>query len=133
MRRRLAAFHRDIAGTAAIEFAIVGNAFLLLLFGTFYISIMLWHEANLNWAVESGARLVALNSSVTQSEISTAVNDYLSSVGMGAANVQYSVSTSGSVKVGQISASKSEQFTVPLLSTFNITFRAQDDVPVPTP
>lgn len=130
-RLRLIGFGGDVKGSTAIEFAIVANAFLMLLLGTGYLSVMLWHEANLNWAVQSGARLVALNSSVTQSEISTAVNHYLSSVGMGSATVQYTTATSGGVTVGTISASKSEQFVVPLFNTFNLTLAASANVPVP--
>lgn len=130
-RLRLFAFGGDVNGSTAIEFAIVANAFLMLLLGTGYLSVMLWHEANLNWAVQSGARLVALNSSVTQSDISTAVNNYLSSVGMGSATVHYSTSTAGGVTVGTINASKSEQFVVPLFNTYNLTLTASANVPVP--
>lgn len=76
------AFFRGTGGAAAIEFAIVGNVFILLLIGTAYVSVMLWHAANLDWAVEAGSRVAAINSSATQTDVSTAVNNYLSSVGM---------------------------------------------------
>jgi Flp pilus assembly protein TadG len=122
---------RDAGGAAAIEFAIVGNAFLLLLFGTAYVAIMLWHEANLDWAVESGARVAVLNSAATQSDVSTAVNGYLASVGMGNATVAYTTSTTSGVTVGQITATKTEQFAVPFLSTYNITYNASANVPMP--
>ncbi|HEY2032641.1 MAG TPA: TadE/TadG family type IV pilus assembly protein, partial [Rhizomicrobium sp.] len=81
MRRR--AFFRDRSGAAAIEFAIVGNVFLMLLFGIAYIGIIYWHAANLDWAVDAGSRIAILNSSATQGDISTAVNGYLTQVGMG--------------------------------------------------
>jgi Flp pilus assembly protein TadG len=128
---RLRTAWRDASGAAALEFAIVGNAFLLLLFGTAYVAIMLWHEANLDWAVESGARVAVLNSAATQSDVSTAVNGYLASVGMGNATVAYTTSTSGGVTVGQITATKTEAFTVPFLSTYNITYNASANVPMP--
>jgi Flp pilus assembly protein TadG len=131
-RRTFRKAWRDASGAAAIEFAIVGNAFLLLLFGTAYVSIMLWHEANLDWAVESGARVAVLNSSATQSDVATAVNGYLTSVGMaGDATVAYTTSTSGGVTVGQITATSTDHITVPFLSTYNITYQSSANVPMP--
>jgi Flp pilus assembly protein TadG len=129
MRRR--AFLRDDAGAAAIEFALVGNAFLLLLIGTIYLGIMYWHSANLTWAVESAARVAAVNSSATESDITTAVNDYLASVGMDSATVHYAVVNSNGVNVGEITASKTEEFVVPLLFTKDITYQASANVPQP--
>jgi Flp pilus assembly protein TadG len=123
---------RDASGAAAIEFAIVGNAFLLLLFGTAYVAIMLWHEADLDWAVQSAARDAVLNSNATQSDVAQAVNGYLTSVGMGnATTVEYTTSTSGGVTVGQITASSTEQFVIPFLSTYNITYQSSASVPKP--
>ena len=133
MRMRLPAtmvFLRGTDGAAAIEFAIVGNVFLLLLIGTAYVSVMLWHAANLDWAVEAGSRVATINSSATQTDVSTAVNNYLSSVGMGAATIAYTVTTTGGVKVGQISASKTERFNVPLLNNYRITFHSYANVPL---
>jgi len=132
-RRSFRKAWRNTSGAAAIEFAIVGNAFLLLLFGTAYVSIMLWHEANLDWAVESAARTaVVLNSNATQADVATAVNGYLTSVGMtGDATVAYTTSTSGGVTVGQITATATDHITVPFLSTYNITYQSTANVPMP--
>lgn len=125
------AFLRDRGGSAAIEFAIVGNVFLMFLFAIAYLAIFLWHAANLDWAVEAASRVAVVNSSATQSDIQTAVNNYLSSVGMGSATVQYNVTTSNGVKVAQITASKSESFAVPFFSTKNLNYQATADVPQP--
>lgn len=124
-------FLREDSGAAVVEFALVGNAFLILLIGTMYLGLMYWHSANLKWAVESAARVAVLNSSATQSDISTAVNNYLASVGMDSATVHYSVVSSGGVNVGEITASKTEEFIVPLLFTKDITFQASANVPQP--
>lgn len=130
-RQQFLSFFRDRNGAAAIEFAVVGNAFLLLLFGIAYVGIIYWHAANLDWAVEAGSRVAVINSSATQSDISSAVNTYLSRVGMGSANVTYSVATSNGVKVASIDASKAETFSVPLINTFHITFHSSAEVPQP--
>lgn len=129
--QRFRSFFRDRNGAAAIEFAIVGNAFVMLLIGIAYVGVIYWHAANLDWAVQAGSRIAVLNSSATQSDIASAVNGYLAQVGMGAADVTYSVATSNGVKVASIAASKSEIFNVPLINNFHITFQSSAEVPQP--
>ena len=132
MIQALQHFHRylrDRSGAAAIEFAIVGNAFLIFLFGIAYVGIIYWHAANLDWAVEAGSRIAILNSSATQSDISSAVNGYLAQVGMGSANVTYTVATNNGVKIASIDAKKSETFDAPLINVFHITFHSTAQVP----
>jgi Flp pilus assembly protein TadG len=128
-RRLLARLVREQGGAAALEFAIVGNVFLLLIMGISYSAIMMWHKSHLNWAVDSASRIAAINSSATQADISTAVNTYLSNVGMSPATVTYSVVTTNGVKVGQISATLSETMTVPLLRSFHLSYQASAKVP----
>jgi len=128
-RGLLRRFIRARDGAAALEFAIVGNVFILVLMGISYTAIMLWHKSHLNWAVDAASRVAAVNTSVTQAQMTTAVNNYLTSVGMDTATVTYSVQTQGGVKVGLISATLSETMTVPLLSTYHLTYSASARVP----
>ena len=72
-----------------------------------------------------------MGGTVTTGDIKTAVNGYLSSVGMNPATVDYQVSTMGGAKVGQINATMTETFTVPLFKSFNLTYSASADVPQP--
>jgi Flp pilus assembly protein TadG len=130
-RRLLGRLVRDESGAAALEFAIVGNVFLLLLMGISYTAIMLWHKSHLNWAVDAASRLAAVNTSVTQADMTTAVNNYLTSVGLDTASVTYSVQTLSGVKVGLINATMTETLRVPLLNTFHLTYQASARVPQP--
>lgn len=132
MKRRLAsAFARDEHGAAALEFAIVGNVFLIFLMSISYGAIMLWHETHLDWAVQNSSRLAAINPAVTAGAIQSSVNGYLTGLGMGPATVQYQIVTLGGVKVGQITATMRDTFTVPLISSFNINYSASANVPQP--
>ncbi|MBU6297999.1 MAG: pilus assembly protein [Alphaproteobacteria bacterium] len=122
-------FLRHDGGAAALEFALVASAFFALVTGIAYIVIMLFNNLSLDWAVEHAARLAAINKSVTQTQIASAVNDYLTSVNLPTATVQYSVTTVNNVQTASISASYQQSYTVPFVSTFDITFSSSADVP----
>ena len=117
-------------GSTAIEFAIVGNAFIMLIMAIAYVGMALWHDATLGWAVERGARVATLNSAASQTDVSNAINGYLTSVGLSNATVQYTVDSSGGTSVGQISASMTESFNVPLFSPFSVTYTSSANVPL---
>ncbi|MBI3676304.1 MAG: pilus assembly protein [Proteobacteria bacterium] len=122
-------FVRADQGTAAIEFAIVGNVFMMFLVAIAYFGIMMWDESSLDWAVQKGARMAALDKTVTQSQIATAVNGYLTSIGMSNATVSYSVAASNGVNVATISANLTKAYSVPFFSNLNLTFSSSAAVP----
>jgi len=123
-------FARDDGGAAAVEFAIVVTAFLTFLFAIAYLGVIMFTNATLQWAVERGSRLAAIDANVTQSDISTAVNDYLASANAPSATVTYNVTTSGTLKTANISATFSKSYTVPMINTFHITYKADTSVPL---
>ena len=57
-------FIPDDTGAAAIEFAIVGPVFLLLVIGLIYGCFMLFGIASLHFAVEEGARCASVKTTV---------------------------------------------------------------------
>ena len=122
-------FARDTNGAAAVEFAIVSVAFFAFLFAIAYVAIILFPNATLQWAVESASRLAAINTAVTQGEIADAVDGYLSSAGVSNANVTYTVTQSGTMKIASISASFDKTYVVPLIDSFEIHFSASTSVP----
>ena len=60
--RRLA---RDDDGAVAIEFALVGSTFLLLVCMTFELGLMLFTQSVLNDAARDGARLIRVGQAST--------------------------------------------------------------------
>jgi Flp pilus assembly protein TadG len=123
-------FIRDEGGATAVEFALVSVAFLTFIFAIIYLAIILFANATLQWAVDKGSRIAAINPAATQTEISDAVNQSLSSAGAPTANVTYSISTTGVVKTGKISANFTKTYTVPMIKTFTINYSATTTVPL---
>jgi Flp pilus assembly protein TadG len=126
--RSLLRLASDNSGAAAVEFALVSTAFLMLVFGIAYLAIMLHHKATLQWAVENAIRTAAINTTVTQSQMQTTLNGYLTQTGMPSATVTYSVA-SGAIPVATLTASFSQNYTVPFISTFHITYSATAKTP----
>jgi Flp pilus assembly protein TadG len=129
MQRAVQRFRADHSGAAALEFAIVSGAFIAFIMGICYISIMYFNRQSLDWAVQLAARQAEINSSVTQGQLRTTINSYLSSVGLPNATVTYSVATSGGLKTASIAASFSQTYSVPFVHTFNVTFSSSEAVP----
>ena len=62
---------RDTSGTAAIEFAIVGQIFLSLAVGMIYVCMLMFSMASMQYAVEEGARCASVKTLVCTSNAST--------------------------------------------------------------
>ena len=120
MRRR---FARDETGAAAVEFAMVSVAFFSFIFAIGYAGIMLFTDLALHWAVERSTRVAVINATATQTAIQTQVNCFLASLGIPAATVTYTV-TAGTPPVAHIHATLAQTYTVPLITTANITYIA---------
>ena len=127
-QQRFSALARDESGAEAVEFAIVSTAFCMFIIGIGYVGIMTYTNLAVHWAIEKGARLAAVNTSTTQTDVATAVNGYLNSMGVSSATVTYSVAN-GSFPVATISANLTQSYTVPLFSNFSITYSANTKVP----
>jgi Flp pilus assembly protein TadG len=57
-------FAKDQHGATAVEFAIVGPVFLLLVIGMIYTCMLLFSMASMQYAVEEGARCASVKTTV---------------------------------------------------------------------
>jgi Flp pilus assembly protein TadG len=119
---------QDEAGSATVEFALVSIPLIMLILGIGSIALMLYTNAALHWAVENSARTAAMQSNVTQSQIQTQINNYLSSLGIPNAAVSYSVAA-GVVPVAHITATFSRTFTIPMVHPIQVDFSADTYTP----
>jgi Flp pilus assembly protein TadG len=126
---RLARLRADESGAAAVEFAIVSSVFITFVFGIAYTAIMLYTNATLQWAVETTIRQAAIDADVTQAQLTTTLNSYLSTAQMPNATVNYSVATVGTMQVATLTGSFSRSFDIPFVGTFNTTYSATAKTP----
>ena len=126
---RLGKFRRDESGAAAVEFAIVSTAFITFIFGIAYSAIMLHTNAALQWAVENTIRQAAIDPDVTQTQLETTLNGFMTTTSMPTATVGYSCATVGTVQVATLTASFQRTFTIPFVGTFDTTYTATASTP----
>ncbi|HXS06117.1 MAG TPA: TadE/TadG family type IV pilus assembly protein [Rhizomicrobium sp.] len=132
-RRDLRSFKRDQAGATAVEFALVSTALFAFIFGIAALGMMLFNDLSLQWAVTKASRIAEINNAATQSDVSTAVNAYLAQMSLPTATVSYSSSVGvNGVRTANISASYTQTYMVPMISTFTINFNSAVTVPQPS-
>ena len=129
IRTCLRRFAREESGAYAVEFALVSTAFLTLLFGASYIGIMMWYRSSLQWAVEKGIRMAAIDKTTTQTQITTAINGYLTSVSLPNATVAFNTAAYSGVQISTVTASFTKSVTMPFVSTFNLTYSSTAKIP----
>jgi Flp pilus assembly protein TadG len=73
MRKRLALARMlaDVRGATAVEFAMVGPVFLLLVIGIIYVCLLLFCAASMQYAVEKGARCSSVATTICTDSAST--------------------------------------------------------------
>lgn len=116
-------------GTTAVEFAMIAPAFLLLLFGLVMVALMYFDGSTLEFAVEQAGRSIATNPSVSQSDLTTAVQSQLGPIGHPPVTVTYTTSVVSGANVGHLVATLHRSYTVPMIKTFAIDFTSETYVP----
>ena len=117
------------AGSAAVEFAIVGPLLVAFLIGIVSFGRVYFDTQTLQTAVESAGRTIALSSGVTQSQLQTAVQNGLANIGSPTVTVSYTTITVNGVSVGHLSATLTRSYVVPLINTYNMTYTADTYLP----
>lgn len=129
LKQQGACFFRTASGSAAVQFAIVGPVFVAFIIAICVLGKMYFDTETLQTAVESAGRMIALNSSVTQSQLQTAIQNQLGSIGNPTVTVTYATTTISGVSVGHLSATLTRTYTVPLITTYNMTYTADTYLP----
>ena len=77
MIARLQTFRRDQRGAATVEFAVVASAFMMMVIGGMYLSMLGFTSSSLHYAAEQGARCGAVQTTRCTSSTSaqTAASD----------------------------------------------------------
>ena len=90
---------------------------------------MYFDTETLQTSVEAAGRMIALNSNVTQSQLKTAIQNGLGSIGNPTVTVNYATVTINGVSVGHLSATLTRSYAVPLITTYNMVYTADTYLP----
>jgi Flp pilus assembly protein TadG len=111
----------DERGTTAIEFAIVGPAFIILIIGIIYLCMALLTVGSLHYAVEDGARCASIRTAVCSDATTTVAYTQSRYFGPGSApTFTYGAAACGKSVSGSINYNMDLGFkrvTVPIAAT----------------
>lgn len=120
----------DEAGTAAIEFAILGPVFLALVFAIFAFGWGINQSMTVRFQLERCARAFLLDPTMTQSQLSTMLADKVGSLGIHNVTVTLTTVTASGYNVAHATARYAFDIPIPLVGTFPISYETDVDIPV---
>lgn len=123
----------DRSASSAIEFAILGPAFLAMLFGIFVFGWAINMISSVNLGVERAGRELQLRPAMTAQDLQTVIASQFSY--LDPANLQVSLavgSSTGGYRIGKITASYSFAIELPLAGSYPIAYSANIEVPLLT-
>jgi Flp pilus assembly protein TadG len=124
-------FTRDERGISAVEFALVGPAFLMMLIGVFVLGWSMHCISSLRLAVEAAGRSLEVNQTLTQAQLTTIVQDKLAVIGDPNVTVALANDTSVTgITMKKITGTYVFDIVIPLLPTQHMTFTTSVSVPM---
>jgi Flp pilus assembly protein TadG len=124
---------RDEGGATALEFALVIPVFLTLLIGTFQVAWVMHCAATVRWSLESSARTLLLDPTITQDQLQAAVFSKLSGM-VDTSKVTITLVTDTSTAgapVLRASSAYTPTLSIPLVANWPLTLRTTTAVPTP--
>jgi Flp pilus assembly protein TadG len=118
-------------GSALVEFALVLPAFLLIVMGLVYFSLLVWVHGSLQYAVEDAARCARVRTDICLDAASTANYARARYFGMGRPNFTYTKETCGHQVTATVAAPAADYMPLRLLGVSSSTLRATACFPVP--
>lgn len=131
--RRPRAGLRDESGATALEFALVIPVFIALLIGTFQVAWVMHCAGTVRWSLESSARSLLLDPTITQDQLSAAVLAKLSGL-VDTRRVTVTLvsdSTTPGAPVLRASTTYQPTVSIPFVASWPLTLRATTAVPTP--
>jgi Flp pilus assembly protein TadG len=128
---RLPGLLADRRGSALIEFAILGPAFIMMLIGIVVFGWSMHCISTLRLAVEAAGRALEVNQTLSQSDLTTIVQNNLT--GIGDTHVSIALADDASVAgvaMKKITGTYNFDITVPMVNTQHVTFVTTISVPL---
>jgi Flp pilus assembly protein TadG len=125
---------KDERGVSAVEFAIVGPSFIMMLIGVFVLGYSMHCISSVRLAVEGAARALEINQTMTQSQLTTFVQNKLTGVGDPNVTIALANDTSvAGVSMKKITGTYAFDIVIPLIPTQHVNFSTSVSVPMKVP
>ncbi|MDX8433623.1 MULTISPECIES: TadE/TadG family type IV pilus assembly protein [Mesorhizobium] len=128
---RIARWRRDRSGGAGLEFALIAPFLVMLLFGIFAFGWSFNATSTVRYTLETSARALQLNNTLTQSQIQAIATQKLLALGL--KNVVVTIATdpaSGGFKMAHLTASYAFVIEFPYFDQYPISYATTVTVPL---
>lgn len=126
--RRMPALAADRRGVTAVEFALVAPVLILMVFEIIEVGRVLHTRGELAYALDRAARLVYLDPAVSNTALSAAAEQYLTTTGNGVA-VDVTTTTENGVSYRVVTLSQPYTLSGPLGYSHQITLSVSKRTP----
>lgn len=129
--RPIRGFYKDESGSSAMEFAILGPTFLMLFFGTLGLGWAIHNIATVNFVAERAGRVLQLNSSMTESDMSKEVKSQLANLIQDDVALDFEIGTGVSgYRIGRATVTYQYEFQIPFVGTYPLSYSSTVSVPL---
>lgn len=126
---RLRSLSRCRSGVAAIEFAFVFPLLIMLVLGIYVTGSVMHSISSVGFALEETARMLQMNPKLTQSELQSAIDKKLGSLGNQAVTVGMTIETdSYGSKIARLTASYPYTVAVPFIPEYEGAYQQTSEV-----
>lgn len=115
----------DRRGTSAVEFAIIAPVFIALLLGVFELGWALHCNQSVDWAVQTAARQLVANPTMTNAQLTSSVQSILSNLDYDPNAVTVSLTedpAGASPRLAHVTASYAHAINVPFINPVSYTY-----------
>jgi Flp pilus assembly protein TadG len=122
----------DDSGATAVEFAIVGPIFLIMLIGIVQLSIAYFHGSSVQWAVDRAMRTAMVDADITSTEVENLIAASLGDINPPEIELTFSIDTSGEIHLAHVVANYEIPVQILFMPEFAVEFSVEAYVPVPS-
>jgi hypothetical protein len=122
----------DESGATAVEFAIVGPIFLIMLIGIVQLSIAYFHGSSVQWAVDRAMRVAMVDADITSAEVEALISESLGDINSPEIDLTFSVDTSSDIHLAHVVANYEIPVQILFMPEFAVEFSVEAFVPVPS-
>lgn len=120
----------DEEASSALEFAILGPVFLMLIFGVIGLGWTIHAVSNVNYVAERVGRVLQLNPKMSEADITTTIRGQLSYLDPKQLTITLNKDSAGGINMGHANVRYDLVYDVPFVGSFPVSYRTSVSVPL---